>query len=111
MGKHDFGVRKPGQDGGRLVGWALQGALTGSRAPVRIRTVKRHAIRVARISAGGLLLLIGIIGGFIPVLQGWVFILAGLAVMAPESEWARRALDWARDRVRRVQERKETGSS
>lgn len=48
-----------------------------------------------------MLLLVGVIGGFIPVLQGWVFILAGLTLMAPESERARAALEWAKARVRR----------
>jgi hypothetical protein len=51
---------------------------------------------------GSILLLIGVIGGFIPVLQGWIFILAGLTLMAPESRRARRALDWAKRRVKRA---------
>mgnify|MGYP003929685425 CR=1 FL=1 len=52
----------------------------------------------ARLLAGSVLVLFGIIGGFIPILQGWVFVLAGLALMAPESQVARRALDWAKAR-------------
>ena len=60
--------------------------------------MKRHAERVARLSAGGVLLVVGVIGGFVPILQGWLFILAGLSVMAPESRLARRALDWAKRR-------------
>ena len=90
---------------------AARDTLTELRAPVRIRSVKRQAIRIARISGGGILLIIGIIGGFIPVLQGWVFILAGLTLMAPESELARRSLDWARDRVHRFQRNRGTDSS
>ena len=34
-----------------------------------------------RIFLGIVLILIGIIGGFIPILQGWMFILAGCAVI------------------------------
>ncbi len=33
------------------------------------------------------------------MLQGWIFIIAGLTLMAPESERARRALDWAKKKV------------
>ena len=47
------------------------------------------------------LVLVGVVGGFIPILQGWVFVLAGLALMAPESQLARKALDWAKARVKR----------
>jgi uncharacterized membrane protein YbaN (DUF454 family) len=36
---------------------------------------------------GWLCLLIGVIGGFIPVLQGWVFVLAGLMILSREHEW------------------------
>jgi uncharacterized membrane protein YbaN (DUF454 family) len=51
---------------------------------------------------GGSLLVVGVIGGFVPVLQGWIFILAGLSVMAPESATARRVLTWAKERVKSV---------
>lgn len=44
-------------------------------------------------------MLVGVIGGFIPVLQGWVFVLAGLGVMAPESALARRALEWLKHKL------------
>jgi len=47
---------------------------------------------------GLLLIAIGIIGGFVPILQGWVFILAGLAVLSKHSSLARR---WF-ERVRRM---------
>jgi len=59
---------------------------------------------MVRLSAGGMLLALGVIGGFVPVMQGWLFILAGLSVMAPESRRARRALDWAKNRVQRSSE-------
>ena len=36
---------------------------------------------------------VGIVGGFVPILQGWVFILAGLAVLSSHSRWARAILD------------------
>lgn len=64
-------------------------------------SLKRQVERALRLSLGSVLLLVGFIGGFIPVLQGWIFILGGLTVMAPESRRARRALDWAKRRVKR----------
>lgn len=35
------------------------------------------------------LLAIGILGWFLPILQGWLFIIAGLAVLSSHSRWAR----------------------
>jgi hypothetical protein len=63
--------------------------------------VKRQALRIARLSAGSALLILGVIGGFIPVLQGWVFVLAGLSVLSQESARARMLLELIRDRARR----------
>jgi hypothetical protein len=63
--------------------------------------VKRQVERVARLVIGSIMLLIGFIGGFVPVLQGWIFVIAGLTIMAPESRRARRALDWAKSKVKR----------
>ena len=63
--------------------------------------MKRQIQRAVRIVGGSLLLLIGVIGGFVPVLQGWIFVIAGLTLLAPESKRARRALDWAKAKVKR----------
>ncbi len=54
---------------------------------------------MARLGGGILLLIAGVISGFLPVLQGWMFILAGLALMAPESRRARELLDWAKEKA------------
>ena len=43
--------------------------------------------------------IVGVIGGFIPVFQGWVFVLAGLGLLSQESEHARRLLEWAKQRA------------
>ncbi len=61
--------------------------------------MKRQALRIARLSAGSALLILGVIGGFIPVFQGWVFVLAGLSVLSPESERARTLLEMIRERA------------
>jgi hypothetical protein len=47
---------------------------------------------------GLVLIAIGVIGGFVPILQGWVFVLAGLAILSKHSALARR---WF-ERVRRM---------
>lgn len=73
--------------------------------------MRRQAVRILRLSLGGVLLLLGVIGGFIPVLQGWVFIVAGLSVMAPESTLAREALDWAKQKLRRSEREEGAGRS
>lgn len=64
--------------------------------------MKRTVVRAARLGFGSLLVLAGVISGFIPILQGWILILAGLSIMAPESEKARRALDWAKKKVQKA---------
>lgn len=61
--------------------------------------MKRKMLRIFRLGGGGLLVTFGVISGFIPVLQGWAFILAGLGLMAPESEYARKALAWAKKKA------------
>lgn len=51
----------------------------------------------------------GIVSGFLPIVQGWVFILAGLTVMAPESHYARQLLHWAKEKFG-VHSKKDPGS-
>jgi hypothetical protein len=65
--------------------------------------LKRQTIRIARLGVGSVLLLAGVVGGFIPVLQGWILVVLGLSIMAPESERARALLDWAKARLRQAQ--------
>jgi uncharacterized membrane protein YbaN (DUF454 family) len=42
---------------------------------------------------GLVLIALGILGGFLPIVQGWLLILAGLAVLSSHSRLARRVLD------------------
>lgn len=62
--------------------------------------LRKQVVRYARLAIGLLLIVLGVIGGFIPILQGWVFVLAGLTLMAPESRCARRLLDWAKTKAK-----------
>lgn len=67
----------------------------GTRALVRSAGAPRAAgrgwggFRVLRIFAGFVLLLVGFVGLFLPVLQGVLLILAGLAVLGRDLPWAR----------------------
>jgi hypothetical protein len=68
----------------------------------------RSSRRVAVTVVGATLVLTGLAGIVIPVLPGPLILIAGLAVLATEYVWARRALDitkrraiQARDKVRR----------
>lgn len=64
--------------------------------------MKRHAVRIARLSVGSVLVAVGIVGGFVPVLQGWIFILAGLSLLAQESDRARYLLDRVKERFQGI---------
>ena len=61
--------------------------------------MQRKIIRVVRLGGGLTLISVGVIGGFIPILQGWVFVIAGLTLVAPESRRATRLLAWVKERV------------
>jgi hypothetical protein len=55
--------------------------------------------------SGLLLIVIGVIGGFVPILQGWVFILAGLAILSKHSPLARRWFDRVKQMARKARQR------
>jgi uncharacterized protein YqgC (DUF456 family) len=67
--------------------------------------VKRKARVVFDWILGLTLLAIGVAGLVLPILQGWVFILAGRAVLSSHSVWARTALDWLKQKGRAVKTR------
>jgi len=47
---------------------------------------------------GFVLVIIGLIGGLIPVFQGWVFGIPGLIILADYFPPIKRILDWAKSR-------------
>lgn len=55
--------------------------------------------RVLRIGGGVTFLVLGIIGFFVPILQGFLFTLIGLTLLSRESRRVRRLLYWLRGRV------------
>jgi hypothetical protein len=67
----------------------------------RTRAIGRWK-RVAHIVAGTACLIVGVVGGFVPVLQGWIFIGIGIALLAPVFPPARRAMVWAFRRWPRI---------
>jgi Putative transmembrane protein (PGPGW) len=68
------------------------------------RFIGRNAKRVAVTIAGFALLLLGVIGLFLPVLQGWLFIILGLVVLSTEYVWARRLLEKARAKAEQAKD-------
>jgi len=52
----------------------------------------------ARITLGFILVIIGLIGGLIPIFQGWVFGIPGLIILADYFPPVKRLLDWARSK-------------
>jgi sulfite exporter TauE/SafE len=52
--------------------------------------------KIAEITLGIILVIIGLIGGLIPVLQGWMFGIPGLILLAKHFKWAKSILEWAK---------------
>ena len=56
--------------------------------------------QTARITIGIILVIIGLIGGLIPVFQGWIFGIPGLINLADYFTPVKRFLIWAKKRAR-----------
>ncbi len=57
-------------------------------------------VRVLRIIGGVLLVLVGIVGCFLPIIQGMLLIALGLWVLSQDIPAARRLKEWAERRFR-----------
>ena len=55
----------------------------------------KHSLKIA---FGIILVLIGIVGGLIPIFQGWVFGIPGLIILAEYFPPLKKILDWAKDK-------------
>ena len=55
----------------------------------------RHTLRI---TLGFLLVIIGLIGGLIPIFQGWVFGIPGLVILAHYFPPIKKVLDWAKSK-------------
>jgi|TARA_B110000967_G_C18650154_1_gene442936 hypothetical protein len=56
----------------------------------------KHTFRIA---LGIILVLIGAIGGLIPIFQGWLFGIPGLIILADYFPPIKRLLDWAKKKA------------
>ena len=54
-----------------------------------------------RITLGVILVLIGIIGGLIPIFQGWVFGIPGLIILAEYFPQLKKILSWAKNKYKK----------
>ena len=54
---------------------------------------------VFKISLGIILVIIGLIGGIIPIFQGWMFGIPGLIILANYFPPAKRFLNWAQTKT------------
>ena len=62
--------------------------------------IGRNSRRVAITIVGFVLILAGIVGLALPILPGWLLIIAGFAVLGTEYAWAERALDLAKQKAK-----------
>ena len=67
-----------------------------------LRRLSPRTRTIVEVSAGLLLILIGAIAGPVPILQGWVFALMGLALLSRHSKRARRIYEPLKERFRRM---------
>ena len=56
----------------------------------------KHAIKI---SLGIILVVIGLVGGIIPIFQGWIFGVPGLIILANYFPPAKRLLAWIKDKA------------
>ena len=62
-------------------------------------SLKQSLKRWIRIIGGFAMLGVGTAGWLLPILPGWVFFIAGLVVLSTEFHWARKALQWLKNRL------------
>jgi uncharacterized membrane protein YbaN (DUF454 family) len=58
-------------------------------------------VRISRIVLGVACLVLGVVGLFLPFLQGILFLVIGLGLLSTESDRARRWLEWLKARMKR----------
>ena len=54
---------------------------------------RRRIWRLVRLTTGWALLALGVVGLFLPFLQGFLLIASGLAILSTESRWAKDLLE------------------
>jgi hypothetical protein len=79
--------------------WIFGARLWAGRGSVKLPQPMIFALRII---LGVVFLILGVIGGFVPIMQGWIFILLGVLVLFPESKFAVKALDKVEKRMPRM---------
>lgn len=64
--------------------------------------VKPYTKRILALIAGWSFILLGILGLFLPILQGFLFLLVGLIILSSEYVWAHRLLSKLRERFPKI---------
>lgn len=64
---------------------------------------RHHLVRLALLTLGWCLLVVGLIGGLLPFVQGWPFGVAGAVILYVESRWFQRRVRAWRQRHPRVE--------
>jgi len=59
-------------------------------APRGLGRRRPRLVRIALLTLGWALLVLGFVGGLLPILQGWPFGIAGAAILYVESRWVQR---------------------
>ncbi|HUP46854.1 MAG TPA: hypothetical protein VM779_15210 [Thermoanaerobaculia bacterium] len=81
---------------------ALAVAMLPRRRKVPGERKMRDSMVALRISLGIVLLILGVIGGFVPIMQGWMFILLGVLVLFPKAKFTEKVLLKAEPKLPRV---------
>lgn len=79
--------------------WIFGAALWAGRGRIKL---PHPVIFGLRIVLGIVFLILGVIGGFVPIMQGWIFILLGILVLFPESKFAIKALNKVEPKMPRM---------
>jgi hypothetical protein len=64
---------------------------------------RHHLVRLAFLTLGWAMLVLGLVGGLLPFIQGWPFGVAGAAILYVESRWFQRKVRRWRQRHPRVE--------
>ena len=56
---------------------------------------------IIKITIGFILIIIGIIGGIIPIFQGWMFGIPGLIILSKYFKSAKKTLKWAKRKIKK----------
>lgn len=70
----------------------------GFKHLLKCRAMVRQIRRLVTIIVGALFIVAGVISGFLPFLQGWIFILIGLMLLAKEVPFVHHKLEQVKHR-------------